>query len=142
METTKKKSIKDFTDLETWQEAHKLAVSIYKLTENFPREDDYGLKSQIRRSALSITSNIAEGFGRQSVADTARFYTMARGSLTELKNQLILARDIARINDFVFDQFGAQTTTVHKLLHGLMRSVQRVKSTSSQFPNTNSPYVN
>jgi four helix bundle protein len=81
----KDKKIKEFTDLIAWQEAHKLVLQIYELTKEFPKDELFGLTSQIRRSAISITSNIAEGFGRQKYGEKIQFYYIAQGSITELK---------------------------------------------------------
>jgi len=86
--------IKSFTDLKSWQEAHKLVLDIYKITKIFPKGEIYGLTNQIRRSAVSITSNIAEGFGRQRMKEKVQLYYTAQGSLTELKSQLLVVRDI------------------------------------------------
>jgi four helix bundle protein len=80
---------KDFQELPVWQMAMQVATDVFSLTENLPRKEDYGLTSQIRRSALSITDNIAEGFGRQTSPDKAKFYIYSRGSANETKNQLI-----------------------------------------------------
>jgi four helix bundle protein len=79
--------IKDFKDLNTWREAHKLVLMIYGATKTFPREEIFSLTSQVRRAAISITSNIAEGFGRQGYKEKIQFYYFAQGSLIELKNQ-------------------------------------------------------
>ena len=81
-----KNKIKSFTDLNVWQEGHKLAIMIYKTTLNFPKEEKYCLTDQMRRSAISITSNIAEGFSRTTYKEKIQFYRMALGSLTELEN--------------------------------------------------------
>lgn len=90
--------IKDFTDLYTWQSAHKLAIAVYRITKSFPKEELYGLTSQMRRAAVSVTSNIAEGFERQNQKEKIQFYYLAQGSLAELKNQLILSKDVDYIN--------------------------------------------
>lgn len=88
------KRINTFEDLETWQFAHKFALGIYKITKGFPKDELYGLVSQLRRAALSITSNIAEGFSRYHYNDKIRFYYNARGSISEVKNCIILSRDL------------------------------------------------
>ncbi|MFH1565125.1 MAG: four helix bundle protein, partial [bacterium] len=80
--------IKSFTGLFAWQEGHKLVLMIYNTTEQFPDKERFGLISQTRRAAVSITSNIAEGFSRKTNKDKVQFYAMAQGSLTELQNQL------------------------------------------------------
>jgi four helix bundle protein len=92
------KRIVAFTDLVTWQEAHNLVLMVYAVLKKFPREETYGLKSQMQRSAVSITSNIAEGFGRNGYKERVQFYYVAQGSLMELKNQLIISKDIHYIS--------------------------------------------
>lgn len=86
--------IKNFTDLIAWQEAHKLVLLIYKITDQFPQKEIYALTSQMRRAAISVTSNIAEGFSRKSSKEKIQFYYMSTGSLAELQNQLIVSKDI------------------------------------------------
>lgn len=115
-------SIKSFTDLHTWQEGHKLVLAVYKMLQDFPREEQFGLASQMRRSAVSVTSNIAEGFSRSTWTDKKHFYVMAHGSLTELQNQLLVARDVSYVAKSDFDKIAAQAVTVHKLLTGLIKS--------------------
>ena len=116
--------IQKFTDLKAWQEAHQLVVGMYKETEIFPTNEQFGLTNQIRRAAVSISSNIAEGFSRQTRADKSRFYVMAQGSTTELQSQLILARDIGYLSREKFDVLASRSVTVHKLLTGLIKSIK------------------
>jgi len=78
------KKIQSFTQLNVWKEAHKLVLLIYKTTDNFPKKETYSLTDQMRRCAISITSNIAEGFSRQSKKEKLQFYYVSKGSLTEL----------------------------------------------------------
>lgn len=85
-------TIKSFTDLDAWKESHKLVLEIYKITRNFPTSEKFGLTNQLQRSAISITSNIAEGFSRQSDKEKVQFYFTAAGTLSELQNQLLVAR--------------------------------------------------
>ena len=115
----------NFTDLNTWQTAHQIVIAIYKITDKFPARDAFGIASQMQRSALSVTSNIAEGFGRQQTNDKLHFYTMARGSLTELENQLLAAGDVGRINAAQCKVLTDKVITVHKLLYVLMRSTKK-----------------
>ncbi len=114
------RKLENFTDLLTWQESHKVVISIYKLTKKFPKDELFGLISQMRRSAVSITSNIAEGFGRRTFKDKAHFYYQSRGSISELKNQLILSRDIAYISEKEYHENSLQIDTAYKLLQGLI----------------------
>ena len=90
--------IKSFTDLKTWQEGHKLVVLVYATTKTFPKEEVYALTDQMRRAATSVTSNIAEGFGRHGYKEKIQFYYLTQGSLSELKNQLIIARDVGHLS--------------------------------------------
>src|SRR3989344_6928731 len=89
--------IKNFTDLIVWQRGYKLALNIYKITDSFPKEERFSLTDQLRRAAVSFTSNLAEGFGRDKVNDKSHFYTMALGSLYETQNQLLIGRDLKYI---------------------------------------------
>ncbi len=113
--------IKSFTDLNAWKESHKLVLMIYKETENFPKSEMFGLTNQIRRAAVSVVSNIAEGFSRLTVKDKCHFYSMSHGSLTELQSQLLIARDLNFLDKKVFDDIARQTVEVAKLLSGLKR---------------------
>lgn len=114
------KKISEFTDLQTWQKSHQVALTIYKTTKKFHSDERFGLTNQMRRSAISITSNIAEGFGRRTYKDKAHFYYQARGSMSELKNQLILSRDLSYINIKEFESINDQVNNAHRLLHGLI----------------------
>jgi len=114
--------IKSFTDLDAWKEAHKLVIMIYKITKSFPKEEVFGLTNQMRRAVISITSNIAEGFSRQSYKDKVQFYSVALGSLTELQNQLLAARDIGFLAQDDFTKVMNRSVIVHKILSGLIKS--------------------
>lgn len=114
-----------FTDLNAWKEAHKLVLEIYKITKTFPKEELYSLVNQMRRAAISIVSNIAEGFSRQSYKEKVQFYFMAKGSLTEIQSQLLVAKDLGYISKEIFDQIANRTVIVHKLLTGLIKSSRR-----------------
>jgi len=113
--------IKTFTDLNSWKEGHKLVLMIYKTVKIFPREELFGLTDQMKRAAVSITSNIAEGFSRQSYKEKAQFYAMSQGSVTEIQNQLIIARDVGYIDSNRFKEVADQTVVVHKLISGLIK---------------------
>ena len=86
---------RSFQDVEAWQRAHTLALSVYPLTDGFPRSEQFGLTSQLRRAAVSVAANIAEGFTRRSDAEKLRYLDVARGSLEECRYYLILCRDLA-----------------------------------------------
>ena len=114
--------ITSFTKLETWQEAHLLVLAVYVSSKVFPKEELFGLTNQMRHAAVSITSNIAEGFSRQSYKEKTQFYSVALGSLTEVQSQLLIARDLEYIHKKEFDEVARQTIKVHKMLNGLIKS--------------------
>ena len=112
-----------FQQLEAWQEAHKLALMVYQATKDFPGEERFGLVAQMRRAAVSIPANVAEGFKRRGIQDKLRFYNVSEGSLEELKYFLILSRDLGYIASEA--ELMAQAETVGRLLNGLMASTER-----------------
>lgn len=116
------RKIKSFTDLRAWQKGHNLVLEIYKITAQFPKEEQFGLTSQLRRAAVSFTSNIAEGFSRNSYKEKAQFYSMALGSLTELQNQLLVARDLDYLTKEKFNRIANDTIIVNKITNGLIKS--------------------
>jgi len=116
--------IKSFTDLMTWQKSHLLVLEIYKITKQFPKDERYGLTDQIRRCAVSISSNIAEGFSRRGNKEKLQFYFMAKGSTTELQNQLLIARDVGYIDKMVFSKVADLSIEVNKLLNSLVKSLK------------------
>ncbi len=118
METEK---IKSFHDLRVWQETHLLVVLIYKITINFPKEELFGLTNQIRRAAVSITSNIAEGFGRETIKDRVHFYIMSLGSLNEVQSQLLVARDVNYLCEKDWLELENKTIIASKMLNGLIK---------------------
>ena len=91
--------LKSFKDLIVWQKAYKLTLDIYRLTEKFPKHEQYGLSSQVRRSAVSVVSNIAEGYSRKGRGEYINFLSMAYASLSELETQLLLAKDLGYITE-------------------------------------------
>ncbi len=123
-EERQKASIRNFTDINAWQEAHRLYVAIHLATKTFPKDELFGLVSQIRRASLSVTSNIAEGFGRSSDPDKVHFYIMARGSLFEVQNQLIAAKDISYLKEDLFNKLIDQALMAQRILIGLINSTK------------------
>ncbi|MFA5130549.1 MAG: four helix bundle protein [Patescibacteria group bacterium] len=115
--------IKNFTDLLVWQKAHELSLEIYTCTKAFPKEEMFCLTSQMRRCSVSITSNIAEGFGRYTSPDKKHFYIMASGSGSELLNQLYLARDLAYISQDTCIKLTELLISISKMLSSLIRAV-------------------
>lgn len=116
--------IKSFTDLVAWRNAHGLVLDIYKLTACFPPEEIYALISQMRRSVVSVTSNIAEGFSRRTAKEKMQFYFIAIGSLTELQNQLLIAKDLNYLTQNDFKRLAQLTIMINKLINGLIKSSQ------------------
>lgn len=119
------KGLATFRDLNAWQAARELFLGVYSATKSFPREEICGIVSQMNRSSMSVASNIAEGFGRETIADKAHFYVMARGSLTELQNQLILCQDVGLLSNERANHLEQQATKCHKLIVGLVKSIKR-----------------
>lgn len=117
--------IKSFTDLDAWKEGHKLVLRIYKATALFPDTERFGLINQIQRAVVSITSNISEGFSRNSDKEKLNFFYTALGSLTEVQNQLLIARDLGYINKELFKELASQTVIVSKLINGLIKSLKK-----------------
>ena len=120
------KKINSFGDLYAWQEGHKLALFIYKATKGFPDDEKFGITNQMRRAAISITSNIAEGFSGRTRKDKAQFYAIALGSTTELQSQILTAKDLQYVAENEASALYAQSITVHKLINGLIKSVNRI----------------
>lgn len=112
--------IRAFTDLIVWKESHKLVLMIYVITKKFPKEEIFGITSQMRRSAVSITSNIAEGFARRSKKEKLQFYAVARGSLIELESQLLVARDVEYLSLGDFEDIHKQIGSSHQLLNAFI----------------------
>ncbi len=110
--------IKSFKDIIAWQKAHELTLLVYKLTEKYPKIETFGLTSQSRRCAVSVPSNIAEGFKRKSKNDTLHFYNIAEGSLEELKYQLLLAKDLKYIANEDYQQAMTLAEEAGRLING------------------------
>jgi four helix bundle protein len=116
--------VQSFRDLQVWQKAIKLSVSIYRLTQGFPREELYGLTSQIRRAAVSVPSNIAEGHGRIGTGEYRQFLGMARGSNFELQTQLEIARALEYGNPKLLDETEGLSFEVGKMISGILNAIK------------------
>ena len=114
--------ILNFTDLKVWQVGHSIVLEIYKVTKLFPKEELFGLMSQLRRAAVSVTSNIAEGFSRSTARDKIYFYTVVLGSITELQNQLLITRDLGYLDFEKYSVIALKLTEIHKMTNGLIKS--------------------
>jgi four helix bundle protein len=113
-----------FRELQVWQRAMELTVAVYRLTQDFPREEQYGLTAQIRRSAVSIPSNIAEGQGRFGAGEFRQFLAIARGSNCEVQTQLEIARALRFGKLGLIDEAEALSNEVRKMLFGIMQSLE------------------
>ena len=126
------KRIRDFTDLETWRLARKLRVESYRVCRGFPRDETFGLASQIRRAAVSVTANIAEGFGRYSYQENIQFCRQSRGSVYELRDHFTTALDAAYISKEQYSVLDHQAILVIKLINGYIRSTRERKYISKE----------
>ncbi len=122
------KKIQNFTDLVAWQKGHEVVLEIYRMTKQFPKDELFGLVSQMRRASVSVTSNIAEGFGRKTLLDKGHFYTMAIGSAYELQNQCFICRDLQYACKEDVDFLQSRLVEISKMLNGLISSLRRVQS--------------
>jgi four helix bundle protein len=123
---TAKRRMDSFTKLVAWQTSHKLVLATLKTCGNLKAYDP--LRGQIERAAISITSNIAEGFGRQSAADKKHFYIISCGSVYELQNQLLLLRELQKISKEDFNGLAELSLDSIRLIHGLIRSTSKTKN--------------
>jgi four helix bundle protein len=114
--------VENFQGLDVWQRSHQLALAVYRVTKGFPGDERYGLISQMRRAAVSVPANIAEGFKRQGKADKIRFYNTSETSLEEVKYYFILSRDLGYIADM--EQLMADAETVSRMLYRLIESIR------------------
>lgn len=113
--------IESFQQLNVWQASHRLALEIYLLTKQFPREEKFGLVSQMRRAAVSVPANIAEGFKKRGTKDKINFYNISQGSLEELRYYLILSRDLGYLKDHAATE--QKTEIISRMLTALIRSL-------------------
>jgi|TARA_R100000306_G_scaffold5273_2_gene7725 four helix bundle protein len=114
-----------FEKLKVWQKSRQFSSKIYKTTAKFPKEEKFGLTSQMRRAAISISSNIAEGTGRHSKKDRARFTEIAFGSALELLNQCILSNDLEFLSEEKYVELRSDLTEITAMLDGLYKSQQK-----------------
>jgi four helix bundle protein len=119
--------VRDYTKLKAFELADQLAVAVYKTTRSFPVEERFGLTQQIRRSAVSIPSNIVEGCARNSAADYLRFLDIAYASSRELEYQLSLAQRLGYLHNDEFLQLDAISDETSRVLNGLIQSLKRIK---------------
>jgi four helix bundle protein len=116
--------VKDYRELKVWERAHQLTLAVYKTTAMFPKDELYGLTSQIRRACASIPANIAEGCGRSGDAEFARFLQIAMGSASELDYHLLLARDLNFVNSGDYEQLANELTEVRRMLNSFIQKLR------------------
>ncbi len=114
--------ISNFTDLIAWQEGRRLVLMVYSKTNQLPNKEKYNLIDQLERAAVSITDNIAEGFGRQTHREMTQFLFMAAGSLKEVQSMLVLCKDLKYIDSHDHEKLDKQCVVVSKVLYGLIKS--------------------
>ena len=120
-----------FTEMPVWQQAHKVVLSVYELTRAFPDSEKYALTSQMRRAAVSVTSNIAEAFGRQTSRDKSKFYLIARGSCFEVQSQSHVARDVGYLTP---ETFAKLNQSLGEVIHGLNKIMKTLSNPSQPQP--------
>jgi four helix bundle protein len=125
-------TIKSFEELPVWKDARKFANKIYNLTKKFPKEENYGLTSQITRATVSIGSNIAEGFDRYSKKDFVKFLIIARGSISEIQNDLYIALDLKYINQNDFQETYALAKGLGKQINGFIKYLRSYDKQNSK----------
>ncbi|MBA4406138.1 hypothetical protein C0389_02570 [bacterium] len=112
--------MRDFKKLKVWERAHNLALNLYKLTKSFPKEELYGITSQLRRAVISIPTNIAEGSGKQTEKEFARYLSIAAGSASETEYLIILSKDLKFIKESVAADLIIEINEIKKMLNALM----------------------
>ena len=118
--------MQSFRSLRVWEKSHRLTLDVYSSSKVFPREELYGLTSQMRRASASIGMNIAEGCCRKGSVEMARFLQIAAGSASELEYQLLLAHDLEYLQNPEYERLAAQTVEVKRMLSSLMQKVKGV----------------
>src|SRR5438270_14059898 len=124
--------MRNYRDLQVWTKAHSLTLDLYKISRAFPREEMYGLTAQLRRAASSIGANLAEGCGRRTSGELARFVRIAMGSASELDYHLLLCRDLEFMSSDDFTSSAAKLTEVRKMLTSFLQSVEEQIKTHSR----------
>jgi four helix bundle protein len=117
--------MRNYRDLQVWTKAHSLTLDLYRMSRAFPREEIYGLTSQLRRAAMSIGANLAEECGRRTSSELARFVKIAMGSASELDYHLLLCRDLGMLKNEEFNRMSKQLTQVRKMLTGFLAGVEK-----------------
>lgn len=115
--------MRNFRELQIWQKSHQFTLKTYRFTKNYPKEELFGLTSQMRRSSSSIPTNIAEGCGRNTNPDFKRFLIIASGSSAELEYQLILSKDLEYISEPIFNELEKELIEIRKMIHSFIKKL-------------------
>ena len=118
--------LKNYKELKVWQKAYELSLEVYKSTKQFPKDEVYGLISQIRRAAVSVPSNIAEGYGRKTTREYIHSLYVAYGSLCELETQILISRDLNYVEPEIFGKLQEDIGDVERMLKGLIKSLSKI----------------
>jgi four helix bundle protein len=116
--------LKNYKELKVWQKSYQLCLEVYKITAKFAKEERFGLTSQLRRSAVSVPSNIAEGYGRKTTADYIRSLYIAYGSNCELETQILLSADLGYIENGIIDKIKDEIQQVERMLKALIKTLE------------------
>lgn len=116
--------MKDFRSLKVWEKAHELTLNVYQSTENFPKEEIYGITSQLRRAAVSVPTNIAEGCGKDTDADLKRYCNIAMGSSSEEEYLLLLSRDLGYLSEETYQGLQSKLVETRKMLNGFIQKLK------------------
>lgn len=117
--------MKDYRNIQAWQRAHKLVLLLYELTEGFPTKESYGLTSQLRRAAISVPTNIAEGCGRTTEMELTRFMDISLGSLNEIEYLLLLSADLNYIEKKIYQKLSEEVVEIRKMLTAFVKTVRK-----------------
>jgi four helix bundle protein len=126
------REMQDFRNLKIWESAHALTLVVYRLTRSFPKEEQYGLTNQVRRAAVSIPANIAEGCGRRGDPEFARFLQIAMGSASELDYELLLARDLKYLAPSAHEEGAADLASLRRMMNAMLGKVRSKPMANSQ----------
>lgn len=130
--------MRDFHSLDIWKKSHELTLDVYRVTENFPKNEIFALTSQVRRAAYSIPMNIAEGCGRKSEAEFCQFLNISSGSASELEYQMLLAHDLGYLDSMVFQQLNEKVVAIRKMICSFASYASSLKAPKAR-PHTSKP---
>lgn len=123
--------MRDFRELKVWEKSHALTLDVYRATQRFPKQEQYLLTSQMRRSAQSIPENIAEGAGKDSRRDFGRFLQIAKGSASELEYELLLAQDLHYLNETDYERMHEAVVEIKRMLTGFLHYLEKPAAASA-----------